>query len=100
MPKWLQILAQVGPQVLLFTPLAPIAPAVIAGIAHAEGMQGASGAQKLAQVVAIAQDAAVAVNTQKGRVVIDPAVMTGAAQAAISTAVQVTNMVHGAPATV
>lgn len=96
LPKWLQILAQVGPQVLMFTPLAPIAAPVVAAIGEAEAMQGASGQEKLAHVVNIATDAATAANTQAGHVVIDPALMQATAATAISTAVNVTNMVHGA----
>lgn len=96
LPKWLEVLAKVGPEVLLFTPLAPIAGEVVSAIALAESMQGASGADKLAKVVAIATDAAQAVNTQAGRTVIDPAVLATTAATAISTAVNVTNMVHAA----
>lgn len=104
LPKWLQILAEVGPQVLRFTPLAPIAGDVIAAIGAAQAMDGATGPQKLAHVVTIATEAAQATNAQAGRVVIDPASMQAAAETAISTVVQVTKMVAfahenpGAPA--
>lgn len=96
LPKWLQILAQVGPQVLMFTPLAPIAGVVVAAIGEAQAMDGASGATKLAHVINIATDAAQAANLQAGHVIIDPAVMQAAAATAISTAVSVTKMVHDA----
>jgi hypothetical protein len=96
LPKWLQVLAQVGPQVLMFTPLAPIAGVVVAAIGEAQAMQGASGQAKLAHVVNIATDAAQAANLQAGRVVIDPAVLQATAATAISTAVSVTKMVHDA----
>lgn len=96
LPKWLQILAEVGPQVLRFTPLAPIADDVIAAIGAAQAMDGATGPQKLAHVVTIATDAARATNDQAGREVIDPVVMQAAAETAISTVVQVTKMVEAA----
>lgn len=91
---WLRILAQLGPQVLLFTPLAPIAPLVVAAIGEAEALAGATGPDKLAHVVNIATIAASAANAQAGHVVIDPATMQAAAENAISTVVGVTNMVH------
>lgn len=96
LPKWLEILAQMGPMVLAFTPLAPIAPLVIAAIAEAQALPDATGPEKLAHVVAIATDAAQATNAQAGRVVIDPTVMQTAAATAISTVVQVTKMVQAA----
>lgn len=96
LPKWLQILAEVGPKVLLFTPLAPIAGTVIAAIGEAEAMPGASGKDKLAHVVNIATDAAAVANGAAGQVVVDPAAVQAAAVSAISTAVQVSNMVHAA----
>ncbi len=96
MPKWLEILADVGPKVLMFTPLAPIAGTVINAIAEAKSMQGASNQDKLAHVVNIATDAAQAANEQAGHVVIDPVALQAAAVSAISTTVQVTNMVHAA----
>lgn len=96
MPKWLRILAEVGPLVLKFTPLAPIAPAVVAAIGEAERIEGASGADKLAHVVNIATDAAHATNAQAGRIVIDPLAMQAAAAQAIGTAVSVTNLVRQA----
>ncbi len=98
LPKWLQILAEVGPKVLMFTPLAPITGVVVAAIGEAEAMQGATGAAKLAHVVNIATDAAQATNLQAGHVVIDPAVLQATAVQAISTAVSVSNLVHAAHA--
>ncbi len=100
LPKWLQILAEVGPKVLMFTPLAPITGVVVAAIGEAQAMEGASGAVKLAHVVNIATDAATATNLQAGHVVIDPAVLQATAVQAINTAVSVTKMVHDAHAEV
>lgn len=93
-PKWLQIVQQFAPMVLAFTPLAPIAPMVAAGIQAAENMQGATSEQKLASVVAIARDGIAATNAQAGKVVLDPAMSDAVIQNIVSTAVNVTNLVH------
>lgn len=84
---------QVAPMILALTPLAAIAPAVTAAIQEAEAIHGAgSGADKLAHVVAIATEAAEAVNAQAGHQVIDPAAVQGAAATAVSAVVQVVNL--------
>lgn len=94
MPKWLKLLKQIGPTVLLFTPLAPIAPAVIAGIELAEQIPGATGAQKKAIVQQIAKTAADGANAQAGHTVIDPGSIELVAGQAIDTTVGVINIVH------
>lgn len=96
MPKWLQILAKFGPEVLAFTPLAPIAGVVVAGIQTAEAIPGATGEQKKALVQQIVALGAQGTNAQAGHVVIDPAAAAVAAQTAIDTVVNVTNIVHAA----
>ncbi len=101
MSKWatfLKIAHTVGPVVLAFTPLAPIAGTVSAAIGEAEQMEGASGAEKLAHVTAIAITAAQAANDQAGHQVIDPAVVAATAQAAIATTVGAIKLVHDAHA--
>lgn len=95
-PRWLQILGQIGPQILAFTPLAPIAPAVAAAIGEAEAIGGASSAQKLAHVQQIVNDAVIATNAQAGKTVLDPQLVAAASATAISTVVNVTNVVHAA----
>lgn len=94
MPKWLEVLKSVAPMVLAFTPLAPIVPAIVVGIAEAEKIPGASGAEKLAHVQKIARQAAEAANAQAGHEVINPDEMDQASAAAISTAVTIVNMTH------
>lgn len=96
MSSWLQLVLQLVPVILALTPLAKIAPSVISGIMEAEQMPGATGAQKLAHVQTIAVDAAQAVNLGVGRVVLDPVAVQDASATAISTAVAVVNLVHGA----
>lgn len=93
MKKWLKALAHIAPKVLLLTPLAPIAPAVQEAIAEAEAMKGASGDQKLAHVVKIAVDSAEV--AQASGVHIDPQAVEHAAEKAVSTAVDITNIAAG-----
>ncbi len=93
---FLKILAQVGPTVLMFTPLAPIAQAVTLAIGEAEQIPGATGQQKLGHVVAIAVSAAQAANVEAGRQVVDPLLVVKTAQDAVSTTVDAVNLVHGA----
>lgn len=88
--SWLKTLAKVAPKVLLLTPLAPIAPAVQAAIAEAEAIKGASGQEKLAHVVKIAVNAAEV--AQASGVNIDPNAVEVAAEKAVSTAVDITNI--------
>lgn len=96
LPKWLEILFSIGPTVLAFTPLAPIAGPVAAGIAEARALAGASNSEKLAHVVAIAKEAAVAANAQAGKTILDPDGVSATAGAVISSVVQVVNQVHAA----
>ena len=72
LPKWLQILEEVGPIVLTFTPLAPIAPIVVAGINIAEQIPGATGDQKKTFVQQLVGLGAQGANTVTGKSVIDP----------------------------
>ena len=96
LPKWLEILKQVGPIVLMFTPLAKLVPSIVAGIAAAEGLPGASGPEKKALVQQIVAAGVAGANAQAGREVIAPDEATAAASAAIDTIVTVTNIVSKA----
>jgi len=96
MPKWLQILAQVGPYVLALTPAAPLTPFVIAGIQAAEHLPGATGDQKKVIAQQIASIGAQGLNTVKGTQVIDPALVADMTKDAIDAVVQVTNAAHAA----
>lgn len=92
--QWLQIATQFAPQILLFTPLAPIAGNVAAAIVQAEQIKGATGPQKLAKVTAVAVEAAKATNAQAGRVVVDPEMVSSASAQAVSLVVTVVNGIH------
>jgi hypothetical protein len=92
--NWKTVLLNVGLGALKASPLAPIAEPVTAAIAEAQQFKGASGKEKLAHVLAVATDAAAA--AQKAGLSIDPAMVAAAGEKAISTAVDVTNIVHRA----
>lgn len=94
LPKWLMILQTVGLAALQASPLGPIAAPVAVAIGEAEAIQGASSAQKLQHVLNIATNAAAVAQSQG--VNIDPSIVQAAGASAISTAVQVTNIVHQA----
>lgn len=96
MKKWLKTLAQFGPQILLFTPLAPIAPAVTVAIHEAELLKGATGAEKKAHVLNIVTAAASGANAQAGKEVVDAAQVAATASQAIDTIVSVVNTIHDA----
>jgi hypothetical protein len=86
------------PQLLQFTPLAPISNVIRDGIIEAEGIKG-TGTEKLSHVVQLGRLAVAGLNEQKGRVVIDPVVVDRALASGISTAVDVVNLIaarHGA----
>ena len=97
LPKWLQILEQVGPSILLVTPLAPIAPAVVAGIKLAQSIPGATGEQKKAIVQQIVAVAAQGANTQAGTTILDPTMAQDVASKVIDTVVGITGIIHQLP---
>lgn len=97
LPKWLQILQTVAPTVLACTPLAPIAPFVVAGIQAAEASGGA-GPHKLATALNITRIGIAAVNAQAQKTIIDPQLSDAALTSGINLAVQITNTLHRDPA--
>lgn len=92
-PKWLSLVQTMGLAALQASPLAPIAAPVAVAIAEAEAI-GGSGPDKLAHVMKAAT--AAAATAQKLGVNISPELVQAAGATAISTAVQVTNIVHQA----
>jgi hypothetical protein len=96
--EWFTQVLHLAPVILSFSPLAPIAPAIAAGIIAAEKIKGASGAEKLAHVQEIAHAAAEATNAAAGREVVSVIGIDQAAANAISTVVSVVNVVHQAKA--
>lgn len=92
--KWLRIAGQFAPQILLLTPLAPIAGQVSVAIQEAEKIPGASGQEKLDHVVKIAQQAASANNAVDTNVQIDPAMIPTATADAVKTVVDTVNGIH------
>jgi hypothetical protein len=92
MNKWLKMLEVVGPIALAATPLAPIAPAVVAAMHNAEKIPGATGEEKKAAVKSIIRSSANAANTQAGKIVIDPQEAVDTADNAIDTTVHAVNL--------
>lgn len=94
--QWLNVLKTVGLAALEASPLKPIAQKVTDAIAEAEQIKGASGTAKLAHVMNIAVD--LAASAQKLGAHVDPALVRSVGEKAISTAVDVVNIVHDAHA--
>lgn len=96
LPRWIQILRQVGPAILAFTPAAPFIPAVLAGIEIAENT-GGTGAEKKAKAIETAVEIANGINAVKGAPVVDPQQLGATVSSAIDTAVGVANLVDRTP---
>jgi hypothetical protein len=98
-PRWLQLVEEVGPSILLFTPLAPITPAIVAGIKLVNDLPGVKGPEKKLLVQQIAAVAAAGANAQAGHQVIDPASVATVSGQAIDTIIGVVGIVHDLPDT-
>lgn len=97
--KWLQIVEQLAPLALSFTPAAPLAPFIVPAIMEAEAAsKPGSGADKLAHVRQAVQVGIAAVNAQAGHVEIDPTLVDTALTNGVATVVSVVNTVHAARA--
>lgn len=94
--QWISILQTVGLKALEASPLKPIAQKVADAMAEAQQIKGASGKEKLAHVMNIAVD--VAASAQKLGAHVDPSLVRSAGEKAISTAIDVVNIVHDAHA--
>ena len=92
--KWLSIVEQFAPTILMFTPAAPLAPFVAAGIHLAEQIPGASGAQKKAFAVQIAGLAANATAAAKGQQVFNDSQLENMVGGSIDLIVAAVNLVH------
>lgn len=92
-PKWLALIQTVGLAALQASPLAAIAAPIAVAIAEAEAI-GGSGPQKLDHVMNAAVAAASTAQALGANV--SPELVRSAGASAISTAVQVTNLVHQA----
>lgn len=83
---------QVAPAILALNPkLAPLAGPITAAIQEAEAIKG-SGPEKLAHVVAVAEQSARAVNVAAKKKVVDVAEVKQAAGAVVSAIVAVANV--------
>lgn len=97
--KWLSVVAQLAPIVLLAVPggaaLAPLVPVITHAITEAEQIKGASGADKKAHVLSTVQDA-VAVANASGKVKLDPAAVQQVASQGVDAVIGAVNVVQGA----
>lgn len=94
--NWTKILEVIGLQILSYTRLAPIAPAIIAGIHAVEGIPGATGPQKKAIVQSVVQLGAETTNQVAGSTVLDPTEAVTISGSVIDAIVGVTNAIHRA----
>ncbi len=101
MPKWLEILKQLGPMVVatVVPGGAILAPIIVGAIAEAETIKGATGAQKKAAALNLVKAGAAGANAVAGKQVIDPAKAVAAAESGIDTVVSVVNIAHDAATT-
>lgn len=98
--NWLSILKTVVTVVLpmIHPKLNAVAPLILQGITEAEQLKGASGQEKLQHVVDLVNTTVAGVNAATGKQIIDPVAVNATAASAISTAVDVTNLIHSAQA--
>ena len=97
LPGWLHLVEQLAPMVLMFTPLAPIAPFVAQGISLAEQIPGATGEQKKSFAMQLALMGAQATNLAKGHELLVPDQLQAMTGSTIDLIVAATNLVHRAP---
>ncbi len=97
----LGIIGKVGPQVLMFTKLAPIAQPLAVAMQVAQQFQRqpdetdeALNARRLASVIEEGQAAAAGINAQAGKIILDPDVVAAVGGEIISTTKAVINTVH------
>ena len=97
--KFLQILAFVGPAVLVAVPggaaLAPLVPVIISAIGDAQAIKGATGAEKKAHVLKIAT-AAVTVANSTGKVRLSETEVEDVAGKGIDAVIGTIHIVQGA----
>jgi hypothetical protein len=93
---WKTLVKTIVPLILPFINprLAPLGPVIANGIQEAESIPGASGADKLQHVTNIAVQAAQGINVVAGKDLVDPVHVQQTAADAISTVVDITNLVH------
>lgn len=97
--KWLTIVSQIAPIVLLAVPggaaIAPLVPVITHAITEAEQIKGASGADKKAHVLNTVQDAVTTINAT-GKAKLDPAEVQAVAGQGIDAVIATVHVVEGA----
>lgn len=99
MPRWLQVVLQVAPVILIAVPGIPpvLVPLIVHGITEAQKIPGASGAVKKATVLAIVADGIAATNSVKPGTIPDPAAVIVAAGLGIDTTIATVDLIHSLP---
>lgn len=93
--NWIQLLLGMAPAILAVAKVpAALIPTITHAIAEAQGLPGASGPDKKAHVISIVRDGIDALNTAKGKTVIDPAKAVAAASGGIDTTIATINLVR------
>lgn len=94
MNQWLSLVVRFAPLVLMVIPGMPavLVPVIVHAIQEAE-QTAASGTDKKAHALAVVTDAITAVNTVKGKPVINPEIVQTVVSPGIDTAVGVVNLV-------
>ncbi len=100
--KWLELIKFLTPIILsaINPHLGQAANSIVQGIAEAEQIKGASSQDKLNHAVNITNSAVAAINAGTGKTLIDPVIVNAAAGHAISTIVDVTNLLAKSPANI
>lgn len=95
LPKWLMLVQMLGPAILnsFGVPL-ELTGAIVDGVNEAEQIPDASGPDKKKHVLAIVGDAIVAVNSAKGRQLLDPLRVQKLTGDAIDLVVEAVDLVH------
>ena len=93
--KWLDILKVVTTVILplIHPKLASLSPLIIEGISEAESIPNASGPDKLKHVVDLVNTGVMGVNIAAGKEIVDPTIVNAISGKAISTIVDVTNII-------
>lgn len=102
MNNWFELAKFLGPIILakINPHVAQVSDSIIHGIGEAEKMKNASSDEKLQHAINITNDAVKAINDGTGKELINPAIVNDAASHAISTIVDVVNLIHKSPANI
>lgn len=100
--NWLDLVKFLAPIILskINPHLGQVSDSIITGISEGEAMRNASSNDKLVHAVNITNAAVAAINAGTGKELINPTIVNNAAGHAISTIVDVVNLIHKSPANI